>query len=354
MSALPLTRLDAPPAGALPGLRLADGRWLQVEADGASLDLRVDATIAAVFGISESSDGARAALSGTLPAGLPPESLLPLLAALFCPRPRLRTVELAPGGGRAFAVAAVRLGIATEAVDGGRLRVERGTFWQHPALWLRTPGSGGVALDYVMTDGRRHPRRAPRPRGEVYRRRLRALGMQISLRVADVERDLDRLHGWFNQPRVDRFWEMAGSRDDHAAYLQRQLDDPKALPLIAEFDGDAFGYFELYWAREDRIAPYYDADDFDRGCHVLIGNPRHFGPAKVTAWMRSVCHYAFLDDPRTQRFVGEPRVDNTRFIDYLQSTGFARLKEFDFPHKRAAMMMLEREAFFGQHGPWAS
>lgn len=354
MSALALAATDAPSCAGLPRVRLPDGRWAQAETGGHGLDLRVDAAIAAVFGVRQDDAGACATLTGMLPAGLPPESLLPLLAALFCTRPGLRTIELAPGGGLAFAVAAVRLGVATEIIEAGRLRVDRGTFWQHPALWLRAPGSAGVALDYVMTDGKRHPRRPPKPRGEVYRRRLRALDMQISLRVAEFERDLDRLHGWFNQPRVDRFWEMAGGRDSHAAYLQRQIDDPKTLPLVAEFDGDAFGYFELYWAREDRIAPHYDAHDFDRGCHVLIGNPRHFGPAKVTAWMRSVCHYAFLDDPRTQRFVGEPRVDNTRFIDYLQGTGFARLKEFDFPHKRAAMMMLGRETFFGQHGPWVS
>ncbi|MEE4463942.1 GNAT family N-acetyltransferase, partial [Azotobacter chroococcum] len=33
---------------------------------------------------------------------------------------------------------------------------------------------------------------------------------------------------------------------------------------------------------------------------------------------------------------------------HLQALGFARLKEFDFPHKRAALMVLEREAFFAR------
>jgi hypothetical protein len=37
-------------------------------------------------------------------------------------------------------------------------------------------------------------------------------------------------------------------------------------------------------------------------------------------------------------------------IAYLRAQGFGCLKEFDFPHKRAALMMLSREAFFERCG----
>jgi RimJ/RimL family protein N-acetyltransferase len=59
-------------------------------------------------------------------------------------------------------------------------------------------------------------------------------------------------------------------------------------------------------------------------------------------------HYLFLDEPRTQRIVCEPRADNARMIQHLQALGFAKHKEFDFPHKRAALMVLERETFFAR------
>ena len=52
--------------------------------------------------------------------------------------------------------------------------------------------------------------------------------------------------------------------------------------------------------------------------------------------------YLLQDDPRTRRIVAEPRADNAKMIGYMQAQGYARIKEFDFPHKRAALMVLER------------
>lgn len=203
-----------------------------------------------------------------------------------------------------------------------------------------------------MSGARPHPPRPPQPRGVVYRHYFPALDSTLSLRAAEIDRDLERFHGWMNQARVHHFWELQGDRDSHRDYLQRQLDHAASLPLIGEFDGEPFAYFEIYWAKEDRIAPHCDAGDFDRGCHVLVGESRYRGPARLTAWLGGLMHYLFLDEPRTQRIVGEPRVDNERFIRILQQHGFERRKDFDFPHKRAALMVLERQTFLG-HGPWS-
>lgn len=293
-------------------------------------------------------------LQGGLPLEPHPHALLPLLAELFCRNAALREVTLELACSREFALAAVRHGVAYRMqpqATGWQLLVDYQSFWQQPALWLTAPSSAGLPLRYTFTGEKRHPLRAPKPQDVVYRRYLPELDSTITLRVADLARDLDAFHDWMNQDRVHRFWELAGDRESHAAYLQAQLDDAKVLPLIAEFDGEAFAYLETYWAKEDRLSPFFDVQDYDRGCHVLVGNSRHRGPAKVAVWMRSMSHYLFLDDPRTQRVVGEPRVDNLKFIAYLQSQGFAKLKEFHFPHKRAAMVVLEREAFFEQYGP---
>lgn len=193
-----------------------------------------------------------------------------------------------------------------------------------------------------MTAIASHPQRPAKPQGEVYRRFDPQLGAWISLRTLDIELDLERFNRWQNTPRVLAFWDEGGSLDDHRQYLGKLANDPHTLTLIGCFDDQPFAYFEAYWAKEDRIAPFYDADDYDRGIHMLVGEQAHRGPHKVASWLSALTDYLLQDDPRTRRIVAEPRADNDKMIGYMQAQGYARIKEFDFPHKRAALMVLER------------
>ena len=193
-----------------------------------------------------------------------------------------------------------------------------------------------------MTATVSHPQRPAKPQGEVYRRFDPQLGAWISLRTLDIELDLERFNRWQNTPRVLAFWDEGGSLEDHRQYLEKLADDPHTLTLIGCFDDQPFAYFEAYWAKEDRIAPFYDAGDYDRGIHMLVGEQAHRGPHKVASWLSALTDYLLKDDPRTRRIVAEPRADNAKMIGYMQSQGYKRIKEFDFPHKRAALMVLER------------
>ncbi|MBB2496023.1 GNAT family N-acetyltransferase [Aquipseudomonas ullengensis] len=231
--------------------------------------------------------------------------------------------------------------------ESGELRIERALFWQLPGPFLRNASHAGYPQQMVMhASGRRHPRRGPKPVGEVYRRFDANLGAWISLRTLDIELDLERFNRWQNSARVAAFWQEEGDLDKHRRYLQELLDDPRVLPLIGCFDDQPFAYYEAYWAKEDRIAPFYAADDYDRGIHMLVGEESHRGPHKVASWLNALTHYLFLDEPRTQRVVAEPRADNARMIGHMQAQGYHQDKEFNFPHKRAALMIQSREVFF--------
>lgn len=229
--------------------------------------------------------------------------------------------------------------------EGGPATVHQETFFQQAGIWLAAPGRP-YPVRHVTAAGRRHPVRGPKPRGTVYRRHIPWLGATLTLRTVDPGQDLDLFHRWMNDPFVARFWEEEGDLARHRAYLDANAADPHALGLIACFDGRPFGYVEAYWAREDRIAPFCDANDHDRGWHALVGEPAFRGRRFVAAWMPSVSHFLFLDDPRTRRIVIEPRADNDRMIRSLSTCGYALLKEFDFPHKRAVLGVLLRERFF--------
>ena len=229
----------------------------------------------------------------------------------------------------------------------GVYRIERSMFWQQAWPWL--PGGERVAFPQLLIlgeHGRRHPRRPAKPAGELYRRFGHELGQWFSIRALDIEEDLQRFNRWQNNPRVLQFWQEGGTLEEHRDYLQRLADDPHSQALIGCFNDQPFAYFEVYWAKEDRIAPFYDAGDYDRGMHMLVGEEAHRGAQRVACWLSSLMHYLFLDDPRTQRIVSEPRADNARMIGYMQAARLHCEKEFDFPHKRAALMMISRERFF--------
>ncbi|KRR27573.1 siderophore biosynthesis protein [Bradyrhizobium retamae] len=213
--------------------------------------------------------------------------------------------------------------------------------------WLVNAKRPPLPQLHVMTDGKRHPRRSPKPVGKVYARFIPWLAEVISFRVANTDGDLHLLHRWMNDPRVDAFWNEAGDLEKHRRYLSSILADPHMLPLIGCFDDEPFGYFELYWAKENRIAPFYDADDYDRGWHVVVGEDAFRGRRYISAWLPSLMHYMFLDDCRTQRIVGEPAAAHAQQLRNLEVSGFAKIKNFDFPHKRATLVMLLRERFFG-------
>ena len=227
-----------------------------------------------------------------------------------------------------------------------QFRCERTLFWQLPQPWRVQSMTCSYPQQMVISDGKRHPLRPIKPRGEVYRRFDARLGMWISLRTVDIDADLARFNRWQNSARVASFWQEEGSLEQHREYLSKLEADPHTLTLIGCFDDQPFAYFEAYWAKEDRIAPFYDAGDYDRGIHMLVGEEYHRGPHKVASWLSALVHYLFIDEPRTQRVVAEPRADNAKMIGYMQDQRFFREKEFDFPHKRAALMALGRERFF--------
>ena len=226
-----------------------------------------------------------------------------------------------------------------------RFQISRHEYFQDSEVW--TARSSDTAEAWTETKGVRHPLRPRPPAGEHYRRYVPATGTTLSFRTVDPARDLDLFHKWHNQPFVYELWDLNRSKEELAAYLEAGLKDPHQIPMILEVDREPVGYFEVYWATEDRLGPYYENHPYDRGFHFLIGEKRFLGRANTAAAIASVMHFIFLDDPRTRTVVAEPRYDNHKVLKYVQIVpGWRIEKEFDFPHKRAALLMAPREEFF--------
>jgi RimJ/RimL family protein N-acetyltransferase len=250
-------------------------------------------------------------------------------------------------------------------------------------------------LQYTMTSGIRHPRRPKPPRqGEIfYIRYIPSVGQYLSFRTASLSpkpvqytgssahnaagstksptnfrtslsslpahisavsiseqkaptssldtedttqmSDVQLLHKWMNNDRVSKFWGCAGPESTQAEFLRQNLTSNNSFPAIGMWDGKPFGYFELYWVKEDILGRHIGdrAGDFDRGIHVLVGEDEFRGKHRVKIWITALAHWAFGQDYRTNAVVLEPRVDNTRYDPNLYSSCHVMRSYYCVPFK---------------------
>ena len=78
---------------------------------------------------------------------------------------------------------------------------------------------------------------------------------------------------------------------------------------------------------------------------MLIGEPDYRGRPFITAWLPSLMHFIFLDEPRTMRILGEPDAAHAQQLRNLERSGFDHFATVDLPTKRAALVALQRERF---------
>ncbi|KOC07718.1 siderophore biosynthesis protein [Aspergillus flavus AF70] len=234
------------------------------------------------------------------------------------------------------------------------------------------------ATQYIFTNGVRHPIRPKPPhQGDVfYIRYIPSVGQYLSFRVpylpsqktqapggapskahtssastsdpmvSTTPSDLDYLHKWMNDPRVSAAWGEAGPISHQEEFLRNNLKSRHSFPVIGCWDGKPFGYFEIYWVKEDRLGQLIGgAGNYDRGIHLLVGEQEYRGAHRVQIWLSALVHYCWLSDQRTETVMLEPRVDNTKVLEYLQKAGFYKEGEVSFPHKQSNLMKIKRDSW---------
>src|SRR5262249_6670633 len=169
-----------------------------------------------------------------------------------------------------------------------------------------------------------------------------AFSGQFSLRRLDLDRDLDLVHAWMNDPEVARFWKMPWPRQQIASYLRRQYRSTHSAPYLGDLDLVPMSYWELYRADLDPLAQHYAAREHDAGVHMLLGPAECRGRGLAVSLFRAVSSWQLDADPDAARVVAEPDVENARVIRALERAGFRRDTDLELPNKRAALMIRDR------------
>lgn len=170
------------------------------------------------------------------------------------------------------------------------------------------------------------------------------LEKSISFRQVRLEQDLDMLFQWMHEPHVIPFWNLALPYAEYREHLRKFLADPHQALHIGSLDGVPMSYWETYWAQQDIVGQYYDADPEDQGVHLLIGPPSYLGKGYALPLLKAMVSRLFQHEP-TEKVVAEPDIRNEKMIHIFKQCGFTFQKAIDLPDKRAALMFCDRNSF---------
>ncbi|KAJ5414937.1 hypothetical protein N7509_000035 [Penicillium cosmopolitanum] len=231
-----------------------------------------------------------------------------------------------------------------------------------------------IPLQYIFTDGLRHPIRPRAPRqGEVfYTRFVPSRSQNLTLRIpvvpmkgslrtysateqpsnwngpdlrldSELINDLKLLHRWMNHYPTNTSLIQTDSLDAQMENLKTCMSSKSSFPALAYWGSTAIGYLEIFWVLEDRLGRLRgNIGDWDRGVRFFIGNNDFNDLKNLALFLSSVVHYCWLCDQRTYSVLVEVGADNERFISGLQNIGFFRESEVYISHEHAVVMKIKR------------
>jgi hypothetical protein len=166
-----------------------------------------------------------------------------------------------------------------------------------------------------------------------YSRFIPTVGKYISFRVASVSSipvlyigpvapNSEEQHTQLctlNDPALLQTWlsnnEAGTPKESIPGFLLDALSSEHSWPAVGQWDGNPFGYFDVYWAKEDKMgrSPEADIGDWDRGLRAKFVVKSAW--EVVPAWVTSFVHWSFTADLRTMNVFVEFGTDTERFVN---------------------------------------
>ncbi|WP_327283531.1 MULTISPECIES: GNAT family N-acetyltransferase [unclassified Streptomyces] len=166
----------------------------------------------------------------------------------------------------------------------------------------------------------------------------------FAIRPLDPFADAELLHGWVTHPKAS-FWMMqdASLPDVEREYMKIAAAEHHEA-FIGLHEGRPAFLMEKYDPAELELVGLYEAQPGDVGMHFLVApseRPLHgFTRAVITTVMA-----ALFADPKTERVVVEPDVENTAVHALNEAVGFVADGPVRKPEKTALLSFCTRAQF---------
>ncbi|MFI5910645.1 GNAT family N-acetyltransferase [Dactylosporangium sp. NPDC051541] len=156
--------------------------------------------------------------------------------------------------------------------------------------------------------------------------------------------DAELVSRWMCEPHVEAFWQAAWPAPRWAAELRAQLAGAHSRPYLVSYRGEPLSYLEIYRTPRDVVGRQYDADPYDLGLHLAIGDVGRTGRGLGRAMVRAVAEGLFEADPRCRRVFADPDERHVIARRMFARAGFQSIGLHDLGHKRAELLVYQQPA----------
>ncbi|WP_428841956.1 GNAT family N-acetyltransferase [Halobacillus naozhouensis] len=170
------------------------------------------------------------------------------------------------------------------------------------------------------------------------------MNQSIAFRPIELEKDFPFIMKWMHQEHVIPFWQLNISEEALFKHMEKNVSDQHQRTYIGLLDGEPMSYWESYWVKGDVVEGSYQAEPFDQGIHLLIGEKEYLGKGLALRLLKAMVKFQFRYQD-TQKVIAEPDCRNARMIHVFEKCGFEKIKPIQLPDKKAMLMFCEREVF---------
>ncbi|WP_062052639.1 GNAT family N-acetyltransferase [Aquimarina longa] len=177
----------------------------------------------------------------------------------------------------------------------------------------------------------------------IFYKTIKGLG-DISLRLLDIENDIEIIHNWVTKPYAT-YWGMQDHTLEEVKQAYQQIIETEHHDtFIGLLNNEPIFLMERYQVLKDPISEYYDAKLGDYGMHILVSPVEKRIPNFTWHVFTTILDYLF-SNPTVDRIVVEPDVRNDKIHILNKKAGFVYHKEVELPHKKAALAFCERVSY---------